>query len=193
MKINEKMDLMDEDELQLIYEDCLKFDLESNILEEYEYDELIDDIQVEEANIVNDLLVQNELYENIKVIIQKSDEPKEIDYELSFADPSINECIVSNELSFEVFEYQHDIEVLHHDINRILKFLTPREEKVIRCYFGIGEEQKSIEQIAQDFFVVSTRIGQILTRAILKLKNNNETKKVASAFIGFKSGYYDWE
>jgi RNA polymerase primary sigma factor len=50
--------------------------------------------------------------------------------------------------------------------------LTPREERVLRLRFGIGEkDDHTLDEISRDFSLTSERIRQIEARALLKLRN----------------------
>lgn len=49
--------------------------------------------------------------------------------------------------------------------------LTPREERVVRLYFGIGCEPHTLEQVAQQFSVTRERIRQIKLKAFRKLRH----------------------
>ena len=64
-------------------------------------------------------------------------------------------------------------------IRNLFSGLTPREEKVIRMRFGIGEtEHYTLEEIGKDMGVTRERIRQIEAKAVLKLKKqlkNNRT------------------
>ncbi len=64
-------------------------------------------------------------------------------------------------------------------IRKLFANLTPREEKVIRMRFGIGEtEDYTLEEIGKDFGVTRERIRQIEARAVLKMKKMLKNKKV---------------
>ena len=53
-----------------------------------------------------------------------------------------------------------------------LSTLTPREEKVLRMRFGIGEEEdKTLEEVGRDFSVTRERIRQIEAKALQKLRH----------------------
>lgn len=52
-----------------------------------------------------------------------------------------------------------------------LSTLTPREEKVVRLYFGLGENEHTLAEIAQLLDRSRTRVGQIFSRALRKLKH----------------------
>lgn len=67
---------------------------------------------------------------------------------------------------------------LSQEISSALSELSPREEKVIRMRYGIGEPtQFSLEEIGQRIHLTRERIRQIELKALKKLKisKNNET------------------
>jgi RNA polymerase primary sigma factor len=53
----------------------------------------------------------------------------------------------------------------------VLKTLTPREQKVLRMRFGLGEKRDhTLEEVGKEFKVTRERIRQIEAKAIQKLK-----------------------
>lgn len=61
---------------------------------------------------------------------------------------------------------------LRDEIERALASLTPREEKVLRMRFGIGEAQEySLESIGERFALTRERIRQIQLKALRKLRH----------------------
>jgi RNA polymerase sigma factor (sigma-70 family) len=55
---------------------------------------------------------------------------------------------------------------------RVLATLTPREEKILRMRFGIGERRDhTLEEISQDFSLTRERIRQIEGQALKKLRH----------------------
>jgi RNA polymerase primary sigma factor len=59
----------------------------------------------------------------------------------------------------------------------VLSSLTPREEKVLRMRFGIGEKSDhTLEEVGQDFFVTRERIRQIEAKALRKLRHPSRSK-----------------
>ena len=64
---------------------------------------------------------------------------------------------------------------------RVLKTLTPREEKVLRMRFGIGEKSDhTLEEVGQDFEVTRERIRQIEAKALRKLRHPSRSKQLRS-------------
>jgi RNA polymerase primary sigma factor len=61
----------------------------------------------------------------------------------------------------------------------VLNTLTPREEKVLRMRFGIGEKSDhTLEEVGQDFDVTRERIRQIEAKALRKLRHVSRAKKL---------------
>src|SRR5437016_1841330 len=70
---------------------------------------------------------------------------------------------------------------LQRQINNALETLTPREEKVLRKRFGIGEStDHTLEEVGQDFEVTRERIRQIEAKALRKLRHPSRSKKLKS-------------
>ena len=66
---------------------------------------------------------------------------------------------------------------------RVLSTLTPREERVLRMRFGIGEESDhTLEEVGQDFNVTRERIRQIEAKALRKLRHPSRSDKL-KAFV----------
>ena len=67
--------------------------------------------------------------------------------------------------------------------HKALATLTPREEKVLRMRFGIGEKSDhTLEEVGQNFDVTRERIRQIEAKALRKLRHPSRSKKLR-AFI----------
>lgn len=72
---------------------------------------------------------------------------------------------------------------LSEQTRRVLQTLTPREEKVLRMRFGIGESSDhTLEEVGQDFNVTRERIRQIEAKALRKLRHPSRSKRL-KAFI----------
>lgn len=70
---------------------------------------------------------------------------------------------------------------LSEQTQRVLSTLTPREEKVLRMRFGIGEKSDhTLEEVGRDFSVTRERIRQIEAKALRKLRHPSRAKKLKS-------------
>ena len=70
---------------------------------------------------------------------------------------------------------------LSEQTRSVLSSLTPREEKVLRMRFGIGEKSDhTLEEVGQDFFVTRERIRQIEAKALRKLRHPSRAKLLKS-------------
>lgn len=61
-------------------------------------------------------------------------------------------------------------------IHQAIASLTPREERVVRLFYGIGiNHDHSLEEVAEQFSVTRERIRQILEKALRKLKHQSRS------------------
>ncbi|NJD63528.1 MAG: RNA polymerase sigma factor RpoD [Deltaproteobacteria bacterium] len=68
---------------------------------------------------------------------------------------------------------------LAEQVNKVLGSLTPREERVLRMRFGIGEKSDhTLEEVGQDFEVTRERIRQIEAKALRKLRHPSRSKRL---------------
>ncbi len=62
----------------------------------------------------------------------------------------------------------------------ILATLTPREEKILRRRFGIGEETgHTLQEVGDEFGLTRERIRQIQAKALTKLRHSSRSKRLA--------------
>ena len=67
-------------------------------------------------------------------------------------------------------------ESLSKEIDRALDTLTPREKEIIRMFFGIGEQEKTLEEIGDRFNLTRERVRQIKEKAIRRLRNSSRSR-----------------
>ena len=68
---------------------------------------------------------------------------------------------------------------LSEQTRKVLTTLTPREEKVLRMRFGIGEKSDhTLEEVGNDFDVTRERIRQIEAKALRKLRHPTRSRKL---------------
>jgi RNA polymerase primary sigma factor len=66
---------------------------------------------------------------------------------------------------------------LNEQIRLVLATLTPREEKILRMRFGIGDKSEhTLEEVGNDFSVTRERIRQIEAKALSKLRHVSRSK-----------------
>ena len=74
---------------------------------------------------------------------------------------------------------------LSEQTRSVLATLTPREERVLRMRFGIGEKaDHTLEEVGRDFSVTRERIRQIEAKALRKLRHPSRAKKLKSFVEG---------
>lgn len=71
-------------------------------------------------------------------------------------------------------------ESLAKEIDRALDTLTPREKDIIRMFFGIGESEKTLEEIGDKFNLTRERVRQIKEKAIRRLRGSSRSKLLKS-------------
>ena len=70
---------------------------------------------------------------------------------------------------------------LQEHTRNVLATLTPREEKVLRMRFGIGEKvDHTLEEVGRDFAVTRERIRQIEAKALRKLRHPSRGRVLRS-------------
>jgi RNA polymerase primary sigma factor len=70
---------------------------------------------------------------------------------------------------------------LEESTRKVLATLTPREERVLRMRFGIGERSDhTLEEVGQDFEVTRERIRQIEAKALRKLRHPSRSNRLRS-------------
>jgi len=68
---------------------------------------------------------------------------------------------------------------LSEEMRKVLATLTPREEKVLRMRFGIGEKaDHTLEKVGSNFNVTRERIRQIEARALRKLRHTTRRRRL---------------
>ncbi len=74
-------------------------------------------------------------------------------------------------------------ESLSKEIDRALDTLTEREKEIIRMFFGIGEQEKTLEEIGDRFNLTRERVRQIKEKAIRRLRSSSRSK-LLKTFLG---------
>jgi RNA polymerase sigma factor (sigma-70 family) len=70
---------------------------------------------------------------------------------------------------------------LERSVRTVLATLTPREEKVLKLRFGVGESSDhTLEETSQAFDVTRERIRQVEAKALRKLRHPSRSKRLRS-------------
>ena len=118
----------------------------------------------------------------IKNIIKISKEPISLETPVGDSNDASIKDFIENDDEFSPSEAiaQKD---LKEKVRRVLKTLTPREEKVLKMRFGIDvASEHTLEEVGKDFSVTRERIRQIEVKALKKLKHPSRSKKLLSFF-----------
>ena len=74
---------------------------------------------------------------------------------------------------------------LKEQTESVLKTLTPREEKVIKMRFGVGEgTEHTLEEVGKNFAVTRERIRQIEAKALRKLRHPSRSRRLRAFLEG---------
>ncbi len=118
----------------------------------------------------------------IKNIIKISKEPVSLETPVGDGEDTYLKDFLEDEN-----EYTPMDAVINDDIKervrKVLKTLTPREEKVLKMRFGIDvASEHTLEEVGKDFSVTRERIRQIEVKALRKLRHPSRSKKLQSFF-----------
>lgn len=74
---------------------------------------------------------------------------------------------------------------LKEQTENVLRTLTPREERVIKMRFGVGDgSEHTLEEVGQNFAVTRERIRQIEVKALRKLRHPSRSRRLKAFFDG---------
>ena len=74
---------------------------------------------------------------------------------------------------------------LKEQTENVLRTLTPREERVIRMRFGVGDgSEHTLEEVGQTFAVTRERIRQIEAKALRKLRHPSRSQRLRAYLDG---------
>ena len=75
------------------------------------------------------------------------------------------------------------MESLREELRKVLGTLKERERLVIKDYYGIDTQEKTLEEIGSRYGLTRERVRQIREKAIRKLRNNSNSS-VLKTFLG---------
>lgn len=72
------------------------------------------------------------------------------------------------------------LESLRDEISRVLLTLEERERQIVEAFFGINQQDMTLEEIGDKFGLTRERVRQIKEKAIRRLRNNTKSKSLKS-------------
>ena len=80
------------------------------------------------------------------------------------------------------------LDSLSQEINCALETLTPREVTIVRKFYGIGVEEKTLEEIGVELDLTRERVRQIKEKAVRKLKASSRSG-ILKTYLGAVPSY----
>ncbi|MDH3360067.1 MAG: sigma-70 family RNA polymerase sigma factor, partial [Desulfobulbaceae bacterium] len=115
--------------------------------------------------------------DKILAILEASREPISLETPVGDDDSTLGDFL-ENQESISPYEAVKNNE-LSDRVKGILETLSPREEKIIRLRFGIGEDAEyTLEEIGKRFNVSRERIRQIEKKALNRLRHSSRREKL---------------
>jgi RNA polymerase primary sigma factor len=120
--------------------------------------------------------------EKILSILEASKEPVSLETPVGNEDSTLGDFIENMDI-VSPYETVRERELTER-IKGILATLSPREEKIIRLRFGIGEDSEyTLEEIGKRFNVSRERIRQIEKKALNRLRHSSRRERL-KFFLG---------
>ncbi len=144
----------------------------------------------------------NQLVRNLEQKYNREPSFEEISNELEISIPDISEAMSSSAFHVSLDQPIHRSEEgtmkeiirnpdsktpdtdlvkdsLRQEIRRVLKSLTPREEKIIKMYFGVDYERPyTLEEIGERLKLTRERVRQIKERALIRLRHQSRSQNL---------------
>jgi RNA polymerase primary sigma factor len=118
---------------------------------------------------------------DVDKILNLIEEPISLDMPIGEEDSTL-EDLIPDEKSLSPSENLLEKD-LSHQIGKLLSGLSPREEKILRLRFGIGEDGEcTLEEIGRQFGLSRDRIRQIEAKALERLRDPNRYKEIREYF-----------
>lgn len=114
--------------------------------------------------------------EKVKSILKISKEPISLETPIGEEEDSPLRDFIEDKAAPSPLEAAM-LEDLKRQMEKVLSLLSPREEKIIRRRYGIGQDSSyTLEEVGQEFAVTRERIRQIEVKALRKLKHPSRSK-----------------
>ena len=119
--------------------------------------------------------------EAVRRALKISRQPVSLETPIGEDDSSLGDFIEDEQSISPIEEAVH--QNLRDQTKELLSSLTPREEKILRMRFGIGEKtDHTLEEVGQDFNLTRERIRQIEAKALQKLRAPNRADNLKTFY-----------
>jgi RNA polymerase primary sigma factor len=114
----------------------------------------------------------------INKVMGLAKEPLSLETPIGDDDGRLQDLIPSEDSEFATENFIESLD-LSKQTQRLLSTLTPREEKILRMRFGIGEKTDyTLEEVGKTFGISRERVRQIEERALRKLRHPLRNREV---------------
>jgi RNA polymerase primary sigma factor len=118
---------------------------------------------------------------DVEKILNLTEEPISLDMPIGEEDSTL-EDLIADEKSLSPTESLLEKDLTYH-VSKLLGTLSPREEKILRLRFGIGEDgEYTLEEIGRQFGLSRERIRQIEAKALERLRDPNRHNEIREYF-----------
>ncbi|CAD7782424.1 RNA polymerase sigma factor RpoD [Candidatus Methanoperedenaceae archaeon GB37] len=118
--------------------------------------------------------------EKVNKILRIAKEPISLETPVGEGEDTFLESFIEDKRTIPPEEAVIKMDLAQHT-RQVLSTLTPREEKVLRMRFGIGERaDHTLEEVGRFFAVTRERIRQIEAKALRKIKHPSRSKFLKS-------------
>lgn len=118
---------------------------------------------------------------DVEKILNLIEEPISLDMPIGEEDSTL-EDLIPDEKSLSPTDSLLERDLIQQ-IRKLLSTLSPREEKILRLRFGIGEDGEcTLEEIGRQFGLSRERIRQIEAKALERLRDPNRYREIKEYF-----------